>query len=39
MMPPNNNRGMTYQSNEKEVGNTMLYLVGGVNIEEKHLTD
>ncbi len=34
VMDPNNNRGMTYQSNEKELGNTMQYLIGGVNIAE-----
>ena len=31
---PNNNRGMTYQSNGKELGFTMQYLVGGANIAE-----
>jgi hypothetical protein len=31
---PNNNRGMPYRSNGKELGNTMQYLVGGVNIAE-----
>ena len=28
-MNPTNNRGMRYQSNGKELGNTMQYLVGG----------
>ena len=33
-MDPNNNRGMTYQSNGKELGNTMQYWLGGVNKAE-----
>jgi hypothetical protein len=31
---PNNNRGMTYRSNGKELDNTIQYFVGGVNITE-----
>ena len=33
---PNNNKGMTYQSDGKELNNTMSYLVGEVNIVEDH---
>jgi len=33
MLAPNNNRGVTYQTNEKQLNNLSLYFVGVVNIE------
>jgi hypothetical protein len=31
-MAPNNNRGMTYQNDEKHLTNLIEYFVGGVNV-------
>ena len=36
---PINNRGMTYQNDEKDLSNTTEYFFGGVKLAEYHLND
>jgi hypothetical protein len=38
-MAPNNNRGMAYQTDGKNLGETVGYLVGGVEIAFNHFRD